>query len=82
MNAKKIAMLVVAGILLIILLENTQVTDFYLLFWKISMSQIILTSFTLVIGFVLGYSVHIFLAHKRKVRERERSAPDAGRKAG
>jgi len=39
----------------IILLQNTQVVSFHILFWKISMSCIIFFSILLSIGFAAGY---------------------------
>jgi putative membrane protein len=41
----------------IIVLQNTQVVDIRVLFWRLSMSRIILLLFSLVVGFVVGYYV-------------------------
>ena len=61
--------LVVAGLFLIILIQNTQVVTFRLLFWKIAISQIILVPLTMVIGFLLGYIVAKTIGnpHKREL---------------
>jgi uncharacterized integral membrane protein len=38
-------------------MQNTEVVDFRLFFWKISMSRIILYPAILIIGFISGYIV-------------------------
>ena len=55
MKTKVIAIIVLIVLLFIIMVQNTQVIDLYLLFWTISMSQIILIGITLICGFVIGY---------------------------
>ena len=54
--------------LLIILLQNTQVVTVRLFFWKVSMSQIILISLTLLIGFVIGFIVTTIFSKRSKKR--------------
>ncbi len=63
---KIIIALVFIAILLVILIQNTQVVTLQLLFWEISMSQILLTSFTLLIGLVSGYIVAKVLGTRRR----------------
>jgi len=63
MKAKAIFIFILAVILLIILLQNTQVVSVQFLFWKISMSRIILLPIVMTIGFIIGF----FLGRKRKV---------------
>jgi uncharacterized integral membrane protein len=57
MSVKSIVVLIIACLLLIVILQNTQVVTFRLFFWKIGMSRIILLMLTLVVGFALGYTV-------------------------
>lgn len=57
MKAKTIVVLVIIGLFLIILIQNTQVVTLRLLFWKLDIAQIILVPLTMVIGFILGYLV-------------------------
>ena len=57
MKAKTIVILVLIGLFLIILIQNTQVVTLRLLFWKIGMSQIIFVPVIMLIGFVIGYLV-------------------------
>lgn len=57
MTPKMIAVMVLLVLFLIILFQNTDVVTLRLLFWKISMSQILFTFLTVLIGFVAGYLV-------------------------
>ena len=56
MKTKTIIIAIVAILLLIIILQNTQVVSLRLFFWTISMSRIILLALTLIVGFALGYA--------------------------
>ncbi len=66
MKPKMIAALVLLGLFLIVLFQNTQVVVLRLLFWEVSMSQILLTFLTALIWFVAGYFV-AKMAHGRRV---------------
>jgi len=55
MKPKIIVALVLLILFLVIVVQNTQVITFNLLFWQLSMSQILVIMLTTVIGFVLGY---------------------------
>jgi uncharacterized integral membrane protein len=57
MKPKIIACLVLAILLLIVLIQNTQIVTLRLFFWKIGMAQILLILLTMMIGFVVGYIV-------------------------
>jgi uncharacterized integral membrane protein len=57
MKPKTIVVLVLIGLFLIVLIQNTQVVTLRLLFWKAGMSQIILMPLIMLIGFILGYIV-------------------------
>ena len=57
MKPKAIFLLICGVLLLIILLQNTQVVSIRLLFWKISMSRIIFLPLVTLIGFVIGYFI-------------------------
>ena len=54
MKPKTITILILGVLLLIILLQNTQVTSMKFLFWKLSMSRIILLPLIMLIGFIIG----------------------------
>jgi uncharacterized integral membrane protein len=57
MKPKIIACSVLAILLLIVLIQNTQIVTLRLFFWKIGMAQILLILLTMMIGFVVGYIV-------------------------
>jgi len=57
MRPKFIVVLVLIALLLIILIQNTQVVTLRLFFWKVGMSQIILIPLAMAIGFVVGFIV-------------------------
>ncbi len=55
MKFKLIVICVLAGLAAIILLQNTQVVSFQLLFWSVSMSRIIFFGLLILLGFGIGY---------------------------
>lgn len=55
MKPKNIVLIVLIGLFLIILLQNIQVVSVRFLFWKISMSRIILLTLIMIIGFIAGF---------------------------
>lgn len=57
MKPKMIVVVVLLVLFLIILFQNTDVVTLRLLFWRISMSQILYTFLTVLIGFIAGYLV-------------------------
>lgn len=57
MKLKTIIILVLIALFMIILIQNTQVVEVQIFFWKIAMSRIIMISFLLIMGFVIGYLV-------------------------
>jgi len=57
MRPKIIVVLVLIGLFVIVLIQNTQVVMLRLFFWKVGMSQIILIPLTMAIGIVIGFIV-------------------------
>ena len=57
MNAKKIIILVLAAFLLLFILQNTQVVEVRLIFWKISMSRALMLLGTLFMGVIAGWLI-------------------------
>ena len=57
MKQKTIIILILIGMAFIILIQNTQVVEVQIFFWKMAMSRIILITFMVVVGFVIGYLV-------------------------
>ena len=66
MKPKMVAILILAILLLVIVIQNSNAVDVHLLFWKISMSMIILIFFVALIGFVIGYLAHHFIMERKK----------------
>ena len=57
MKPKNITLIVMGVLLLVVLLQNTQVVSVRFLFWKLSMSRIILLPLFMVVGFIIGFFV-------------------------
>ncbi|MDD3579552.1 MAG: LapA family protein [Desulfobacca sp.] len=79
MKVKTIVIAVLILLALVILFQNTQVVTLHLLLWKISMSQIIFTVATLIIGFVFGFIVTRLLTkpHTHTTTEKMTSVNDS-----
>ena len=57
MKPKTIIILILIVLAIVILIQNTQVVEVQIFFWKIAMSRIIMITFALIVGFVIGYFV-------------------------
>ena len=57
MKQKTIIILILIVLAFVILIQNTQVVEVQIFFWKIAMSRIIMITFALIVGFVIGYFV-------------------------
>ena len=66
MKAKMIAIFVVILLAAIILVQNTQVVTFRLLFWSAEISQLLLVLLMLGLGFMLGFLVAKLTGRKKK----------------
>lgn len=55
MKAKLVLLLIVGLLLAIIVVQNTEVVTVTLLFWRFSMSRVVLILVTGLLGFVLGF---------------------------
>jgi len=65
MKLKQLAILILAVLLVIIVIQNSSVANVKLLFWTVSMSLIVLIFFVALIGFVMGYLVHHFVQERK-----------------
>lgn len=72
MNFKLIVIIILASVVVIFITQNVSVVELSFLFWSISMSRALLIFFTLVIGFILGWSLHSYLSYRKAKNE----APD------
>ena len=57
MNVKLIVVSIVAVLTGIVIMQNTEVVAFRLLFWQFNMSRILLLLVTLLLGFALGFII-------------------------
>jgi len=57
MNVKLIVVSIVAVLTGIVIMQNTEVVSFRLLFWQFNMSRILLLLVTLLLGFALGFII-------------------------
>ena len=57
MKPKHIVGIIVLILIVIFLIQNTQVVTLRFYFWKLSMSQIILLPLTMLIGIAIGYII-------------------------
>jgi len=55
LNAKTVLVIILLLFVLIVIFQNTQVVEFRILFWKLTMSRIIWLLLVLIAGFVAGY---------------------------
>lgn len=54
---KTIIILTLIALAIVILIQNTQVMEVQIFFWKIAVSRIIMITFLLIVGFFIGYFV-------------------------
>lgn len=66
LRPKTIALILAIGLFLFLLFQNTQVVSLRLLFWTVSMSQIILVSINLLLGFVAGIVISALWNRKKR----------------
>jgi uncharacterized integral membrane protein len=64
MKPKLIIVAAAVILFLVVLIQNTQVVVVKLLFWELSMSQIILIGLTLLLGAVLGFILAVFFSYR------------------
>jgi len=65
MKPKTILSLIVILISLIILIQNTEVVTFSILFWKLTMSKIVLLVITIILGFLIGFLIRPTVLRKK-----------------
>ena len=70
MKAKMIVAVGLFLLILVIILQNTQVVTLRLFFWDFSLSRIVLITMTLVIGFIIGYVAAKLTSSPSSVKEK------------
>lgn len=54
-KTKWILIAVLAVVFFVVLIQNTEVVSFQFLFWTLTMSRILMISFLMLLGLVIGY---------------------------
>lgn len=65
MKYKLLLSLVLAGLAVLFIVQNTAVVELQFLFWKLAMSRSLMIFFILIIGIVIGWLVRGYYAHRR-----------------
>ncbi len=67
MNMKLVLGLIMAGLVVLFIVQNVTVVEVRFLFWTLSMSRALLMFFILAIGIVIGWSIHGLLVSHREI---------------
>ncbi|KQC08113.1 MAG: hypothetical protein APR62_05425 [Smithella sp. SDB] len=59
-------------LVLVFLVQNTEVVKVNFLLWDISMSRAVLLFFSMLIGFVFGWFLHSYLLYRKKKNKPEK----------
>ena len=65
MNYKLILILILAGLILLFIIQNVAVVEIQFLFWSIQMSRSLLIFFLLGIGIIIGWFLHGYLRQRK-----------------
>jgi uncharacterized integral membrane protein len=69
MNFKMGLVALLAFFALVFVAQNIEIVTVRFLFWEISMSRAILSVFSLLIGFIIGWILHSYLAYRKDKKE-------------
>ena len=75
MNFKLILIVFLTSLAVIFITQNVAVVEVSFLFWSISMSRAMLIFFLLVMGFILGWFLHGYVAYRKSKDETDVIAP-------
>ena len=65
MNYKLILILILAGLILLFIIQNVAVVEIKFLFWSIQMSRLLLIFFLLAIGIIIDWFLHGYLKQRK-----------------
>ena len=65
MNFKLILILILAGLVVLFIIQNVAVVEIQFLFWSIQMSRSLLIFTLLAIGIIIGWSLHSYLKYRK-----------------
>jgi len=66
MNIKLIITLILIGLAVLFIIQNTAVVEIHFLFWKLSMSRSLFMFFLFAIGIIAGWIGHSYFSHHKK----------------
>jgi lipopolysaccharide assembly protein A len=65
MSFKLTLILILSSLAVLFIAQNSNVVEISFLFWRVSLSSALLIFFTLMTGFVLGWSMHSYVLYRR-----------------
>ena len=68
MDARLIGVLVLAGLVVLFIIQNVAVVEIRLLFWSLQMSRSLLMFLLLAVGMIIGWFLHAYLGKSRKAK--------------
>lgn len=69
MNFKMGLVAILVFFALVFVAQNIDVVTMKFLFWELSMSRAVLLFFSLLIGFVIGWLLHSYIAYRKDKKE-------------
>lgn len=75
MNFKLTAILILAGLAVIFIVQNAAVTEVQFLVWSVQVSLALLMFLLLAIGFILGWVLHSVLRYRQGKAKKALSSP-------
>jgi putative membrane protein len=66
MNFKLITILILAGLVVLFIIQNVAVVEIQFLFWSMQMSRSLLMFLLLAIGMTMGWFLHGYLKYRKK----------------
>ena len=74
MKFKSLLIVIILLLVIIIFVQNTEVVDFKIYFWQLSMSRIILFPALVIIGFIVGFISAKIHRYKRTHQKPEKES--------
>ncbi|MBI4632699.1 MAG: LapA family protein [Deltaproteobacteria bacterium] len=71
MTFKMIITLILAGLAVLFIIQNSDVVQVSFLIWHITLSRALLIFFSLLIGFIIGWFMNGYFSYRRAKREFE-----------
>lgn len=68
-NAKLVFSLILAGLLVVFLIQNTEVVEVRFMFWSTSMSRALMIFFVFAFGIIAGWLMHDHLVCRPRKKE-------------